>query len=92
MISERWEYPPQGLHSGGPGGRSGGAQIGPHERVLPQKGRTLLEPGDLIRLTTSGGGGFGPPKERDPRAVLEDLRNEVISEEAARTVYGLDRR
>ena len=91
MISERWEYPAQGLDSGGPGGRSWGAQIGPGERVLPQKGRTLLEPRDLIRLTIAGGGGFGPPEERDPQAVLEDLRNEIISEEAAHTVYGLPR-
>jgi len=91
MISERWEYPAQGLDSGRPGGRSWGAQIGPGERVLPQKGRTLLEPRDLIRLTIAGGGGFGPPEERDPQAVLEDLRNEIISEEAAHTVYGLPR-
>ena len=33
-----------------------------------------LETGDVFTIRTSGGGGLGPPLERDPAAVAEDLR------------------
>ena len=92
MMSERWDFPAKGLQDGEPGGRAGAARTAPGEHALPRKGRTVLEPGDVISLTTAGGGGFGPPGERDTARVLEDLRNEIVSEEAARTIYGLDRR
>ena len=37
-----------------------------------------------------GGGGWGDPKGRDRELVERDLRDGVISPEAARDVYGLD--
>jgi N-methylhydantoinase B len=36
-----------------------------------------------------GGGGMGSPSDRDPEAVERDIRLGYISEEAARTEYGL---
>jgi N-methylhydantoinase B len=36
-----------------------------------------------------GGGGFGPPRERDPRRVLEDVRAGYVSLEAAARDYGV---
>ena len=48
-----------------------------------------LEPGEIIQLSLAGGCGFGHPKERDRRLVMEDLRNGIISPESARAVYGL---
>ena len=92
MISERWDFPAQGLHEGQAGGRARAVKIAPDDSVLPEKGRTVLDPGDVIKLTTAGGGGFGPPSERDTGRVLDDLRNELISEDAAGAVYGLDLR
>jgi N-methylhydantoinase B/oxoprolinase/acetone carboxylase alpha subunit len=32
-----------------------------------------LQPGDVVTCLTPGGGGFGPPAERDPRLVEHDL-------------------
>ena len=46
--------------------------------------------GDIIRVVSGKGGGLGDPKERDPRLVLEDLKNELITEECARDVYEVD--
>ena len=49
----------------------------------------LLDPGETIRIVTPGAGGYGPPKERDPDAVLRDVREGKVSAEVARDVYGL---
>ena len=92
VISERWDFPAEGLEGGRHGGRAGAARISPSDRALPEKGRTVLDHGEIIRLVTAGGGGFGKPEERDVDLVTEDLRNELISEAAARDVYGLGRR
>jgi N-methylhydantoinase B len=46
--------------------------------------------GDVIRLHTATGGGFGDPGRRSRELVLDDLRNGYVSAETARMVYGLD--
>ena len=46
--------------------------------------------GDVIRLHTGTGGGYGDPRRRPRELVLEDVRNGFVSDEQARTVYGLD--
>jgi N-methylhydantoinase B len=46
--------------------------------------------GDIIRLHTGGGGGHGDPGHRSPELVLDDVRNGYVTEEVARSVYGLD--
>ena len=46
-------------------------------------------PGESVTLRLPGGGGFFPPWERDPMAVLEDVRQERVSAEAAREEYGV---
>lgn len=48
-----------------------------------------LEQGDLVRLITGGGAGFGDPLERDPALVWADVLDEVISPEVARDKYGV---
>ncbi len=48
-----------------------------------------LKAGDIIRFERSGGAGFGPPRERAPEAVRDDVRNGYVSREAAAEVYGL---
>jgi N-methylhydantoinase B len=45
--------------------------------------------GEVISLRGGGGGGYGDPMERDPRAVAWDVLNEYISLEAARREYGV---
>ena len=48
-----------------------------------------LAPGDLVRVTTGNGGGWGDPRERDPALVWDDVRDGYITLETVRDVYGL---
>jgi len=38
-----------------------------------------VEPGDIIEMKSAGGGGYGPPAERDPAALEADLRDGIYS-------------
>jgi N-methylhydantoinase B len=57
-------------------------------RIPPQYGLWRLGPSRMV-LASPGGGGYGDPLERDPAAVLRDLRDEVITLATARKVYGV---
>jgi N-methylhydantoinase B len=48
-----------------------------------------LGSGDVFSRPTAGGGGFGDPLERDPRAVREDVADDYVSIERARKDYGV---
>jgi N-methylhydantoinase B len=37
---------------------------------------------------TEGGGGWGDPRDRDPERVAQDVLDELVSEKAARSIYG----
>jgi N-methylhydantoinase B len=54
----------------------------------PQYGILKLEPMRL-ELKAAGGSGWGSPLERDPEAVLRDVKDEVVSLEVARRAYGV---
>jgi len=54
---------------------------------LSSKVTVELKPGDVVSYRTCGGGGYGPPGERDPQAVLGDVRDGKISRERAREIY-----
>jgi N-methylhydantoinase B/oxoprolinase/acetone carboxylase alpha subunit len=43
----------------------------------------------VIRIHTGNGGGYGSPWRRRRELVLEDLRNDYVTEETAGSVYGL---
>jgi N-methylhydantoinase B len=46
--------------------------------------------GDVIRIHTGNGGGYGDPAQRSRELVREDLRNGFTTGEVAREVYGLE--
>lgn len=48
-----------------------------------------LDAGDLVRVRTGAGGGYGSPSERNRQAVLDDLKNGYVDTETARTIYGV---
>jgi N-methylhydantoinase B len=48
-----------------------------------------LSAGHVSIADMGGGGGWGDPLERDPRAVLEDVLDEYVSLEGARRDYGV---
>ena len=45
-----------------------------------------------ISLELPGGGGFGNPKDRDPSAIEEDLKDEILSSKDAEDQYFLKRK
>jgi N-methylhydantoinase B len=59
------------------------------ERPLPAKTTLELEAGDTVSYRTCGGGGYGPPEERDPERVLRDVLEGKVSVERAREAYGV---
>src|ERR1700724_3582855 len=61
-------------------------------RVVPRNKDLILgvPKGTLYRQVAGGGGGYGDPKERDRKKVAEEVRNGVISPQAARDIYGVD--
>lgn len=48
-----------------------------------------LEAGQLVRIRTTGGGGWGDPLEREPERVQVDVLQGKVSFEAARSDYGV---
>jgi N-methylhydantoinase B len=48
-----------------------------------------LKPKDIVRFITPNGGGYGAALERDPSKVLKDVKDELITVEHARDVYGV---
>jgi len=59
---------------------------GEKTRLKPHR-QAEIKTGDVILKLSAGGGGVGPPSERDPSMVLEDVLNGLVSYEAARDVY-----
>ena len=60
--------------------------------ILHSKASGLtLAAGEIIRVETLGGGGFGDPSERALSAIAQDLREEKISLAAAERDYGAER-
>lgn len=64
----------------------------PSEEILHSKASGLtLAAGEVIRVETLGGGGFGDPSERSLAAIAQDLREEKITRAAAERDYGVSR-
>ncbi len=56
---------------------------------LGPMGPITLRPGDTIVSVGAGGGGYGPPSERDVNRVQRDVQEGWITRERARQVYGV---
>ena len=89
--SERHFTSPWGVFGGRAGARwrTWVARADGRTDEIASKGRILLRPGDALCLATGGGGGYGPAWERDPRFVLDDVRDGKLSREAASHDYGV---
>ena len=46
--------------------------------------------GDVIRIRTGSGGGYGNVRQRDIEAIQADIQNELITPQRARAIYGYD--
>jgi N-methylhydantoinase B len=57
--------------------------------AIPSKARIALNAGDVLRVLSGGGGGYGDPFERPADAVLADVQDGKVSVDAARDSYGV---
>lgn len=86
----RSKFPPWGVG----GGHNGTPNIcviykhGEQPRWVRKVGGLRLVRGEKVSLRSGGGGGWGSPLERDPQLVLWDVKNEYITPEQAREIYG----
>jgi N-methylhydantoinase B len=90
VQAERMHCAPWGLHGGhaGLGNRvsvriEGEERSGPNAKVRNQR----LRAGDAVILRAGGGGGFGPPHQREPQRVADDVAQGYISRESALNAY-----
>ena len=90
VRSDRRDFRPYGLYGGGPGKPSMN-YLNPDQNPepLPSKLTMNMKKGDLFRHEVAGAGGWGDPLDRDPALVLNDVRNEFVSETSAQEDYGV---
>jgi N-methylhydantoinase B len=86
------KYPAWGV-KGGMGGRPGRIVVNPgtrEERELPPiSDNNKLKKGDLVRIVTAGGGGWGSPLDRPAEQVRDDVLDGFVSAASARDDYGV---
>ena len=91
-TAERTGFGPWGVRGGG-AGQPGGLTVNPgtpgERRVRFRHEATPVQAGDLVRVVTPGGGGFGDPLERDADAVRLDVLRRLVSAESAANDYGV---
>ena len=95
IRSDRRDHRPYGLQGGQPGAPStnllyptdGTDEAGPN--VLPTMVTTRIKTGQRIYHRQAGGGGWGSPFDRDVHAVARDVRNGLVSLDAAGERYGV---
>jgi len=85
----------------GPLGALGGSEGGVNKVVVEISGEEYrpphlskdqdiqLAPGDRIRVSTPGGGGYGDPHKRDPAKVARDVARGYYSREQAASLFGV---
>jgi N-methylhydantoinase B len=82
---------PQGARGGAAGPAAATYKLKPDGSAekLPGAVVCTLDAGDCIRGLDAGGGGYGPPIERDPARVLRDVLERWETPARARDVYGV---
>jgi N-methylhydantoinase B len=84
-IFDRVAHPPKGRDGGLPGA-PGRVEL-KSGVTLRTKGFQIIPDGDRLVLSLPGGGGMGAPATRDPRLVARDVRDGLVSVDAAREIY-----
>ena len=90
--SEVSKFAPKGVMGGGPAGLGQHTIVradGTIERLKSKATNLNIRAGDVVSMITPGGGGYGPPSEREPSRVLDDVLDGKVSAQAARAQYGV---
>ncbi|MDP6706214.1 MAG: hydantoinase B/oxoprolinase family protein [Alphaproteobacteria bacterium] len=89
LLGDRHRFEPYGVFGGEPGSRAETIlNPGRNARSLPSKDSLEIERGDIVSFRLSGAGGYGPPAERDPAALADDVADGYVTPEHARRKYG----
>lgn len=92
LTADRCVLQPWGVN-GGKAGQGSRYILNPgtsSERVLSGKTDSeQVKAGDLLRVLSPGGGGWGNPLERDPQAVALDVRRGLVTRDKATADYGV---
>ena len=86
------KYPMPGIAGGGPGAPNAmvlRADSDDPYRVTHTADWVPMEAGDIVQYDYGGGGGWGDPLDREPRAVLDDVLDEYVSVAGAERDYGV---
>jgi N-methylhydantoinase B len=88
---DRTRFTPWGSQ-GGHAGKPSAFVLNPgtaRERDLGNTDVVTVQPGDVVRITSAGAGGWGDPLDRAPERVAEDVRRGFVSATMAREEYGV---
>jgi N-methylhydantoinase B len=91
VAGERGQFAPQGHFGGQEGAHFLCSVTHPDGStdVLPPKGATaVVRKGDRVVVQPAGSGGYGDPRERPAKDVMDDLANGYISEASVHQHYG----
>jgi N-methylhydantoinase B len=93
FVMDHGRFGPQGVLGGKDGGpnsvtvfQAGVPHTPPH---LSKEQDIPLRAGDRVRVGTPGGGGYGDPLTRDPKAVLHDVAMGYYTAEEAAERFGV---
>ena len=86
-MFDRVHNPPRGRGGGG-NGQTGNIYLASGSE-LKAKGTQAIPSGDRLMMEMPGGAGFGDPLVRDPAAVALDVRDGLVSPQAAAAAYGV---
>jgi N-methylhydantoinase B len=99
FIAGRWNITQTGRHRVPPWGLWGGKDGGKPDRLVLRAGENewksvnanwyQVPAESRVIIRSAGGGGWGDPLDRDPMRVIEDIRDGMVSAEAARAEYGV---
>ncbi len=87
---DRSRFTPWGS-CGGEAGKASEFLLNPGSNREVNLGNTdvvTVQPGDIIRITSAGAGGWGDPFEREAERVLDDVRRGFVSLANAEAEYG----
>ncbi len=89
-LGDRHDTQPYGIFGGKAGARAE-TILNPdtHPQTLGSKDVTSLKRGDIVSFRLAGAGGYGPPDERDLKAIKRDIADGYISVNAAARDYGV---
>lgn len=92
-MFERFKFPPSGIGGGRPGSlsrttlsRADGSVVSLRSKVSGVR----IAQGDVVRIETSGGGGYGSPAARDRTRIAHDIEEGLVTPPVAADLYGYE--